>query len=82
MVDIKEVAENVILIDDALYSIPEWGSVYLINEEKKALVDTGPTTSVNAVLDGIKRRELTRRKSTTSSPLISTWTMPAGRVNC
>jgi len=55
MVDIKEVAENIILIDDALYSIPEWGSVYLINEEKKALVDTGPTTSVNAVLDGIAR---------------------------
>ena len=55
MVDIKEVAENVILIDNALYSIPEWGSVYLINEDKKALIDTGPTTSVNAVLDGIAK---------------------------
>ncbi len=55
MVDIKEVAENIYLIDNQLYSIPEWGSVYLINEEKKALVDTGPTTSVNVVLDGIKR---------------------------
>jgi len=55
MVDIKEVAENIILIDNALYSIPEWGSVYLINEDKKALIDTGPTTSVNAVLDGIKK---------------------------
>ncbi len=55
MVDIKEVAKNIILIDDALYAIPEWGSVYLINEDKKALIDTGPTTSVNAVLDGIKK---------------------------
>ena len=55
MVDIKEVAENIYMIDDQLYSIPEWGSVYLINEEKKALIDTGPTTSLSVVLDGIKR---------------------------
>ncbi len=55
MVDINEVAENIYMIDERLYSIPEWGSAYLINEEKKALVDTGPTTSANAVLDGIKR---------------------------
>jgi len=55
MVDIKEVAENIYLIDNQLYSIPEWGSVYLIKEEKKALIDTGPTTSVSAVLEGIKK---------------------------
>ena len=55
MVDIKEVAENIFLIDNELYSIPKWGSVYLINEEKKALIDTGPTTSVDVVLDGIKK---------------------------
>ena len=55
MVDIKEVAENIILIDNQLYSIPKWGSVYLINEEKKALVDTGPATSVNTVLEGIEK---------------------------
>ena len=55
MVDIKEVAENIYLIDNQLYSIPEWGSVYLVNEAKKALIDTGPTTSSNAVLEGIKR---------------------------
>jgi len=54
MVDIREVAQNILLIDNELYSIPKWGSVYLLNEEKKALVDTGPTTSVKAVLDGIK----------------------------
>ncbi|HEY51221.1 MAG TPA: MBL fold metallo-hydrolase [Dehalococcoidia bacterium] len=55
MVDIKEVAENIILIDNQLYSIPKWGSVYLINEERKALVDTGPTTSVNTVLKGMEK---------------------------
>ena len=55
MVDIKEVAENIILIDNALYAIPQWGSIYLINEEKKALVDTGPTTSVSTVLEGIAK---------------------------
>ena len=55
MVDIKEVAENILLIDNELYSIPKWGSVYLINEEKKALADTGPATSVNAVLAGMEK---------------------------
>jgi len=54
MVDIKEIAENIDMIDQQIYSIPEWGSVYLINEEKKALIDTGPTTSANRVLDGIR----------------------------
>ncbi len=55
MVDIKEVAENILLIDNRLFSIPGWGSVYFLNEEKKALVETGPTTSVEVVLDGIKK---------------------------
>jgi len=35
--------------------LSKWGSVYLINEEKKALIDAGPTTSVGAVLDGVKK---------------------------
>ncbi len=55
MVGINEVAENIYMIDNQLYSIPKWGSVYLISEEKKALIDSGPTTSVNAVLGGIKK---------------------------
>lgn len=55
MVDTAEVAEGVTLIDNQLFLIPRWGSVYLLNEEKKALIETGPTTSVGAVLDGIKR---------------------------
>lgn len=55
MVDIDEVAENIYMIDDQLYSIPEFGSVYLLDEEKKALIDTGPTTSTGVVLDGIRK---------------------------
>lgn len=55
MVDITEVGENIFLIDSQLYSIPQWGSVYLVNETRKALIDTGPATSANAVLEGIRR---------------------------
>lgn len=55
MVDINEVTENIYLIDDQLFSIPKWGCVYLINEEKKALIESGPTTSVNTVLNGIRK---------------------------
>ncbi len=54
MVDIKEIAPNIYMIDNHLYSIPGLGSVYLINEAKKALIDAGPATSAGAVLDGIK----------------------------
>jgi len=54
MVDINEVAENIYMIDDQLYSIPKLGSVYLISEEKKALVESGPATSAKVVIDGIR----------------------------
>jgi glyoxylase-like metal-dependent hydrolase (beta-lactamase superfamily II) len=53
MVYIKEAAKNIVLIDNNLYSIPRWGSVYLLNETRKALVDTGPARTLNAVLEGI-----------------------------
>lgn len=55
MVDIIEVAENIYLIDNQLYSVPEWGSTYLLKEEKTALIDPGPTTSAPAVLAGLKK---------------------------
>jgi len=55
MFNVAEVAENIYQIDALLYSIPRLSSVYLINEERKALIDSGPTTSVNAVLEGIKK---------------------------
>jgi len=55
MVDINEVAENIYLIDNQLLSIPKMGCVYLLDEEKKALIESGPATSASAVLDGIRR---------------------------
>ena len=55
MVDVTEVAENIYMMDDRLYSIPKFGSVYLLNEDRKALIDSGPTTSANVVLDGIRQ---------------------------
>lgn len=54
MVDITEVAENIYLIDNQVYSMPRSGSVYLINEERKALVEVGPPSSVNTVLNGVR----------------------------
>ncbi|MFP4642072.1 MAG: MBL fold metallo-hydrolase [Dehalococcoidia bacterium] len=54
MVDVSEVAKNIYMIDDRLYSMPRWGSVYLINEAKKALVESGPATSASVVLEGIR----------------------------
>jgi len=55
MGDVNEVAENIYLIDDQICSIPKLGSVYLLNEEKKALVDSGPPSSASVVLDGIRK---------------------------
>ena len=55
MVDVEEVAENIYMIDDRVCSISKLGSVYLLDEEKKALVDSGPPSSASAVLEGIKK---------------------------
>jgi len=55
MYNVEEVAENIYMIDDQLASIPKMGCVYLLNEERRALVDSGPTTSADAVLGGIKK---------------------------
>ena len=51
--NVSEIAENIYMIDIQLYSIPKFGSVYFLNEDKKVLVDTGPTTSSRVVLEGI-----------------------------
>ena len=55
MVDVEEVAKNVYMIDDQVCSISKMGSVYLLDEEKKALVDSGPPSSAGIVLDGIRK---------------------------
>ena len=55
MADIQKVGDNIYAIDDNLYQIPRSGSVYFLAEEKKALIDTGPGTSANVVLEGIRQ---------------------------
>ena len=55
MVDVIEVGENIYMIDDQVCSVPRMGSVYLINEEKKALIDSGPPSSAPVVLAGLEQ---------------------------
>ena len=55
MANVAEVAENIYMIDDQLYSVPKYGSVYFLDEDKKTLVDTGPATSSEIVIEGIKQ---------------------------
>jgi glyoxylase-like metal-dependent hydrolase (beta-lactamase superfamily II) len=55
MINIVEAAENIYMIDDRLHAIPQAGSVYFLDEDKKALVDTGPSTSSEFVIKGIKQ---------------------------
>jgi glyoxylase-like metal-dependent hydrolase (beta-lactamase superfamily II) len=54
LADVSEVAARVYMIDERLYSLPQWGSVFLLDEDKKALIDSGPSTSSRYVLDGIR----------------------------
>ena len=55
MANVTEVAEKIYMIDAQLYSIPRFGSVYFLDEDKKALIDTGPATSSEVVIEGIKQ---------------------------
>lgn len=55
MVDIKEVAPAIYQIDDEACSISGLGTVYLISEDRKVLVDSGPSRSAGTVLEGIRR---------------------------
>jgi glyoxylase-like metal-dependent hydrolase (beta-lactamase superfamily II) len=53
MADVSIVAEKIYMIDNRLFSIPKWGSVYFLDETEKSIVESGPTTSVDAVLEGL-----------------------------
>jgi glyoxylase-like metal-dependent hydrolase (beta-lactamase superfamily II) len=55
MSEIREVAENIYLIDAEQEFIPNLTAAYFVNEDRKALVDTGPPNSATAILQGIKR---------------------------
>jgi len=52
----NEVAEGIYLIDAEMYSIPRFTSVYLVADEKIALIESGPSTSAEAILDGIRQQ--------------------------
>src|ERR1035437_9402919 len=54
MTDIHEAGRNIYFIDDDLYSIPGSGCVYLLAEEQKALIDSGPATSSELILQTIR----------------------------
>lgn len=54
VVDIKEVAPNIFQIDNEVCAVPGLGAVYLINEDRKALVDCGPSSSAATVTGAIR----------------------------
>ena len=55
MSEIREVAENVYLIDAEQDFIPNLTAAYFVNEDRKALIDAGPPNSATHILQGIKR---------------------------
>ncbi|MGH2738766.1 MAG: MBL fold metallo-hydrolase [Actinomycetota bacterium] len=54
MVDTFDAAEGVRGIDTAMFGRPRLTSAYLVEAEEPALVETGPTTSVASVRDGLE----------------------------
>lgn len=54
MSEICEVAENVYLIDAEEAFIPNLTAAYFVNEDRKALIDTGPPSSATAILEAIR----------------------------
>jgi glyoxylase-like metal-dependent hydrolase (beta-lactamase superfamily II) len=55
MSEIREVAENVYLIDAEQDFIPNLTAAYFVNEDRKALIDAGHPNSATNILEGIKR---------------------------
>ncbi|MFH0913680.1 MAG: MBL fold metallo-hydrolase [Chloroflexota bacterium] len=59
---VGEVAPRIHLIDNHLYNLSRFGSVYLLDEEKKALVETGPAVCAPYVLEGIREAGFRREE--------------------
>ncbi len=55
MSELREVAENVYLIDTQEGSVPRLTATYFLNEGRKALIDAGSPNSAVTILKGIKR---------------------------
>jgi glyoxylase-like metal-dependent hydrolase (beta-lactamase superfamily II) len=54
VVDTFDAAEGIRGIDTAMFGRPRLTSAYLVEAEEPALVETGPTTSVDAVREGLR----------------------------
>ncbi len=50
----SKVAENVYLIVNNPWGLSGWGATYLLDEDRKAIVDTGSGASPDKVLEGIR----------------------------
>lgn len=50
----KKVTDTIYLIDAGVFGISDFTSAYLLAGEKLALIETGPTNSAPAVLEGIR----------------------------
>jgi glyoxylase-like metal-dependent hydrolase (beta-lactamase superfamily II) len=58
MTELKEVASHIYLFDNKIYGIPEFGACYILGEDKKAIIDCGPTTSLPYVLEALEKLSL------------------------
>jgi glyoxylase-like metal-dependent hydrolase (beta-lactamase superfamily II) len=54
VVDTFDAAEGITGIDTAMFGRPRLTSAYLVEAEEPTLVETGPTTSVDAVREGLR----------------------------
>jgi glyoxylase-like metal-dependent hydrolase (beta-lactamase superfamily II) len=54
VVDTFEVAEGIRAIDTSMFGRPRLTSAYLVQAEEPALVETGPSTSVESVREGLE----------------------------
>ena len=50
----RKITDTIYLIDAKVFGIPEFTSVYLIEGEKLALIESGPTKSAPLIIEGIK----------------------------
>ncbi|WP_135303605.1 MBL fold metallo-hydrolase [Haloarcula amylovorans] len=48
-----EACEDVYYVDTGMYDVPEYGSVYILDAERPALVDTGLGTNYERILDAM-----------------------------
>ncbi|MDS0279115.1 MBL fold metallo-hydrolase [Halomicroarcula sp. S1AR25-4] len=48
-----EACEDVYYVDTGMYDVPEYGSVYIVDAERPALVDTGLGTNYERILDAM-----------------------------